>query len=116
MGVWQCIGQWLDDRTGLRSSLVAVVRHAAPPETGWRAWTYVLGSATLLCFLIQVVTSIVLATAYVPSTEYAYQSLQFITHEMVVRILNGGDLMPAFAHILEPDELNDLVAFLKSRR
>jgi ubiquinol-cytochrome c reductase cytochrome b subunit len=81
MGVRRRIGQWLDDRTGLLSSLAAVARHAVPPETGWRAWTYVLGSATLCCFLIQVVTGIVLATAYVPSTEHAYQSLQFITHK-----------------------------------
>lgn len=101
MGVRQRIGQWLDDRTGLPSSLVAVARHAVPPETGWRAWTYVLGSATLLCFIIQVVTGIVLATAYVPSTEHAYQSLQFITHEAAFgRLVRGLHAYSASAMIL----------------
>jgi ubiquinol-cytochrome c reductase cytochrome b subunit len=41
---------------------------------------------------------------------------QLTSEQMVVRILNGGKIMPAFAHILAPDELNDLVAFLTSRR
>jgi len=34
---------------------------------------------------------------------------------MTIRILNGGTNMPAFGSILKPTELNDLVAFLKSR-
>jgi ubiquinol-cytochrome c reductase cytochrome b subunit len=101
MGVCRRIGQWLDDRTGLLSSLAAMARHAVPPETGWRAWTYVLGSATLCCFLIQVVTGIVLATAYVPSTEHAYQSLQFITHEAAFgRLVRGLHAYSASAMIL----------------
>jgi ubiquinol-cytochrome c reductase cytochrome b subunit len=36
--------------------------------------------------------------------------------DMTVRILNGGTNMPAFASILTPQQVNDLVAFLKSRR
>jgi ubiquinol-cytochrome c reductase cytochrome b subunit len=101
MGIFQRIWQWLDDRTGLPSSLMAVAHHAVPPITGWRAWTYVLGSATLLCFLIQVATGIVLATAYVPSTEHAYQSLQFITHEATFgRLVRGLHAYSASAMIL----------------
>jgi ubiquinol-cytochrome c reductase cytochrome b subunit len=35
---------------------------------------------------------------------------------MVIRIVNGGVNMPAFGNTLKPEEINDLVAFLSSRR
>ncbi len=35
---------------------------------------------------------------------------------LTTRILNGGTNMPAYGSILSPEELNDLVAFLQSRR
>jgi len=61
--------------------LKRLARHPVPPGTDWR---YVLGSATLVAFLVQVVTGTVLATVYVPSTADAYHSLEVIT--------NGGGL------------------------
>ena len=36
--------------------------------------------------------------------------------DIVIRILNGGINMPSFAKALKPDELDDLVAFLDSRK
>jgi len=36
--------------------------------------------------------------------------------EMVLRILNGGHNMPAFAKILSPQEVDSLVAFLETRK
>lgn len=36
--------------------------------------------------------------------------------QMILRIANGGVNMPAFAGILKPSEMDDLVAFLKSRK
>jgi ubiquinol-cytochrome c reductase cytochrome b subunit len=36
--------------------------------------------------------------------------------EMVIRISNGGRNMPAFAGTLKPEELDALVAFLRSRK
>ncbi|MGH9504125.1 MAG: cytochrome b N-terminal domain-containing protein [Terriglobales bacterium] len=36
--------------------------------------------------------------------------------QMIVRILNGGRNMPAFASILHPDQVQDLVEYLKTRK
>jgi ubiquinol-cytochrome c reductase cytochrome b subunit len=36
--------------------------------------------------------------------------------DMIIRILNGGNNMPAFSNTLKPDEVDDLVMFLQSRR
>jgi ubiquinol-cytochrome c reductase cytochrome b subunit len=35
---------------------------------------------------------------------------------MVIRIVNGGTNMPAFGPSLKPGELDDLVAFLETRK
>jgi len=56
---------WLDDRTGLITSMGSIMRHPVPPGS---AWFYVFGSATLLAFLVQVATGIALAFMYVPSS------------------------------------------------
>jgi ubiquinol-cytochrome c reductase cytochrome b subunit len=37
-------------------------------------------------------------------------------NQMVLRIANGGVNMPAFAGILKPQEMDDLIAFLQSRK
>src|SRR5215211_6848637 len=55
---------WLDDRSGLVTWITHALEHPVPPRTGW--W-YTFGSATFLAFVLQVVTGIALATAYVPS-------------------------------------------------
>jgi ubiquinol-cytochrome c reductase cytochrome b subunit len=36
--------------------------------------------------------------------------------DMIIRILNGGQNMPGFGGILHPAEVNDLVAYLQTRR
>ncbi|MEZ4837451.1 MAG: cytochrome b N-terminal domain-containing protein, partial [Caldilineaceae bacterium] len=66
----------VDDRTGISEAFGPILSHPVPPNAGW--W-YVFGSATLTAFIVQVVTGIALATAYVPSTAEAYNSLHFIT-------------------------------------
>lgn len=35
---------------------------------------------------------------------------------MIIRILNGGKSIPAFAGIHHPDQVSDLVACLKTRK
>lgn len=72
------IWAWLDDRTGLSELIRPIAKHPVPPGATW--W-YVFGSATLFTFILQVITGIALASIYVSSTESAYESLQFITHE-----------------------------------
>jgi len=69
---------WMDDRTGLMGGARKVMQHPVPRGSTW--W-YVFGSATLLAFIIQVATGIVLSAMYVPSPDTAYQSLEFITNE-----------------------------------
>lgn len=69
--------RWIEDRTGIAHAIGPIAKHIVP-RTGW---AYVFGSATLVAFTIQVVTGIVLATAYVPSAGQAYESLQWITNE-----------------------------------
>lgn len=87
-----------DDRTGASGVIGPVMRHLVPPETGW--W-YVFGSATLFAFIVQVVTGIALATAYIPATGDAYQSLQFISHSaMFGRLLRGMHYFGASAMVL----------------
>ncbi len=72
--------------------------HPVPPGTDWR---YVLGSATLVAFLLQVATGTALATIYVPSTSEAYQSLQFITHDAAWgRVLRGMHYFGAGAMVV----------------
>lgn len=77
----------VDDRLGIRKNVLPIIRHPVPPNTNW--W-YVFGSATLFTFILQVVTGTVLATIYVPSTNHAYDSMEFITHEAFVGSLVRG--------------------------
>ena len=69
-----------EDRTGLWKVVKPIVQHPIPPNTGW---AYVLGSATLTSFIVQIVTGITLALFYDGSSAGAYQSLQFISNDLL---------------------------------
>ncbi len=73
-GTWE----WLDDRLGLSALVGPAARHLVPPDARW--W-YVFGSATLCAFVVQVVTGVALAFAYIPSSSQAYETLRFITDD-----------------------------------
>ena len=69
---------WLDDRLHLTALYASTAGHEVPASAG--SWFYVFGSATLLCFIIQIVTGSILAFVYIPSTNEAYTSLQYLNH------------------------------------
>src|SRR4051794_11042038 len=69
---------WLDDRLHLTALYASTAGHEVPASAG--SWFYVFGSATLLCFIIQVITGACLAFVYIPSTNEAFTSLQYLNH------------------------------------
>ncbi|MFL6464993.1 MAG: cytochrome b N-terminal domain-containing protein [Bryobacteraceae bacterium] len=74
----QKIAVWLDDRLHLTALYASTAGHEVPASSG--SWFYVFGSATLLCFIIQIVTGSLLAFVYIPSASNAYTSLQYLNH------------------------------------
>ena len=72
------IWRWIDDRTGLTELVKPLLNHPVPPT---RLWSYVFGSATLFVFVLQVITGVALSLLYQPSSNNAYQSLEFITNQ-----------------------------------
>ncbi len=95
---------WFDDRTGISETVMPLLKHPAPPK---KLWSYVFGSATLFVFILQVITGVALSLLYQPSSNNAYQSLEFITnkakfgnvsqgHSLLRRISN--DHISRFAH------------------
>jgi ubiquinol-cytochrome c reductase cytochrome b subunit len=73
--IYQQVYDWVEDRTGIPSWVSHNAKHLAPPDAKW--W-YVFGTATLCAFLIQVVTGVALAFAYVPSSGAGFAALHFI--------------------------------------
>ena len=100
---------WIDDRLGWSDVILPIVTHPVPRVNWW----YVLGSATLIAFVVQVVTGVALAFTYVPAPNSAYESLDFITNRAifgnVVRGLHywGSSAMVvlAFAHLARTDKM-----------
>ena len=68
---------WLDDRVGI-SVLLKPMKHIAPQDAKW--W-YVFGTATMIAFIVQVVTGVALAFSFIPSSSQAYETLVFITND-----------------------------------
>ncbi len=87
MKMLRSIWAWLDDRLGISDTIMPLARHPVPPGA---KWSYVFGSATLFCLILQVVTGVALTLLYQPTSESAYKSLEFITHQAVFgRLLRG---------------------------
>jgi len=73
------IAAWVDDRVHLSKLFASTAGHHVPASSG--SWFYVFGSATLLCFVLQIVTGTCLAFVYVPSASEAYTSLEYLTYQ-----------------------------------
>ncbi len=93
------IWTWFDDLTGLSEALGPAAIHPVPPA-GRAAWLYVLGSATFVVFVLQVITGTALATGYVTGSGDAYDSLRFITETPFGRITRGLHAFGASAMII----------------
>jgi ubiquinol-cytochrome c reductase cytochrome b subunit len=70
---------WLDQRTGYRKLLEVLLIEHIP---GGARWRYVWGSCLLFVFAIQLVTGLLLMTAYSPSDTTAWSSVYFIQYQM----------------------------------
>ena len=70
---------FVDERVGLKSIQAKMLNEPVP---GGSRWAYAFGSCLLFIFIMQVVTGIMLMFYYVPSTDHAYASTQYIIHEV----------------------------------
>src|SRR5262245_7788140 len=71
--------EWLDHRTGSRKIVSALLIEHIP---GGAKWRYVWGSTLAFVFAVQVVTGLMLMTAYSPGATTAWGSVYFIQYEM----------------------------------
>jgi ubiquinol-cytochrome c reductase cytochrome b subunit len=70
---------WLDHRTGYRKFIGVMLLEDIP---GGARWRYVWGSTLVFVFALQLVTGILLMTAYSPSDTSAWASVHFIQYQM----------------------------------
>lgn len=91
--------QWFDDLTGVSALMHPLLFHRVP-KAGKSAWLYVLGSATLFVFLVQVVTGIALSSSYVASAGQAYSTLQSISTSRFGSIVRGIHYFGASAMVI----------------
>ena len=85
------LGRWLDARLQLGEAIASVAEHPVPRSSA--SWWYVFGSATLVVFVLQVVTGICLATVYTPAADRAWDSLIYLNYSQplgwYLRALHG---------------------------
>ena len=73
---------WLERRLGLAKPIVEAAEHPIPASSA--SWWYVFGSAAMVLLGLQVITGILLALVYVPSASEAWNSLQFLDHNITL--------------------------------
>jgi ubiquinol-cytochrome c reductase cytochrome b subunit len=71
--------RWIDQRLRLKPIEQTLLDEPIP---GGASWQYVFGSATLFLFGLQALTGMFLMVYYVPSTDHAYDTVQYIQHEV----------------------------------
>lgn len=73
------LSDWLDHRTGYRDATRAMLLEHVP---GGARWRYVWGSTLVFVFSLQLITGLLLMTAYSPSDTTAWASVHFIQYQM----------------------------------
>jgi ubiquinol-cytochrome c reductase cytochrome b subunit len=73
---------WIDRRLGLAKPIVESAEHPIPASSA--SWWYVFGSAAMVLLGLQILTGVLLALVYVPSAGEAWNSLQFLNHDMTL--------------------------------
>ena len=86
-GMMRATLDWLDDRTGYREVLTAVLYEPIP---GGARWRYVWGSTLVFAFAIQVITGLCLWAAYSPSVQHAWASVFYLQEFMTLGWLVRG--------------------------
>ncbi|MGF1580514.1 MAG: cytochrome bc complex cytochrome b subunit [Gemmataceae bacterium] len=77
--MFKAFGNWIGHRTGLKKFIDLMLIEGIP---GGAKWRYVWGSCLSFVFVVQLVTGVMLMTAYSPSAENAWRSVYFIQYEM----------------------------------
>lgn len=96
----------LEERLGDRALLTRVLNERIP---GGASWAYVFGSVTLILFLVQLGTGLVLAMYYSPSTTDAWASVAYLEREIAmggfIRGLHhhaaGGMVVMTVVHLVQ---------------
>ncbi|HEY4235300.1 MAG TPA: cytochrome b N-terminal domain-containing protein [Lacipirellulaceae bacterium] len=86
------LANWFDDRTGYRAFVHEALYERIP---GGARWRYVWGSTLAFAFFVQVVTGLILWSAYSPSAQTAWESVYFIQYRMT-----GGWLLRGVHHYM----------------
>jgi ubiquinol-cytochrome c reductase cytochrome b subunit len=73
---------WFEHRLGLGKPLLEAAQHPTPERSA--SWWYVFGSAATVLLMLQVITGILLALVYTPSAAEAWNSLQFLNHNVTL--------------------------------
>jgi ubiquinol-cytochrome c reductase cytochrome b subunit len=85
------VSNWIERRLGLAKPIIEAAEHPIPASSA--SWWYVFGSAAVVLLGLQVITGILLALVYVPSASDAWNSLQFLNHNVTLgwflRALHG---------------------------
>ncbi|HZL70410.1 MAG TPA: cytochrome bc complex cytochrome b subunit, partial [Candidatus Limnocylindrales bacterium] len=76
------IGNWFEQRLQIAGAIRETATHPVPRQSA--SWWYVFGSAALTIFILQVFTGIMLALIYVPSAGEAWNSLQYLNHDVTL--------------------------------
>ena len=82
----QKLYEWLDERLGLGDMYTNLLDRPEPLGNWWNT----LGSASLFLFILQTVTGIFLTVYYTPSPDHAYDSIQYIMHDVAFGWLVRG--------------------------